>query len=107
MAGAHDLFWAVAIWAGVYHFRLSLAPGEPDYELLLATLPVAVAIQMGCFLAFGLYRGIWRYASLHETAAANLSARFHTSVDIKQLPPAWDAFFPFQHFAKNHAVAQQ
>jgi len=68
VAGAHDLFWAVAIWAGVYHFRLSLAPGEPDYELLLATLPVAVAIQMGCFLAFGLYRGIWRYASLHDIA---------------------------------------
>jgi len=68
VAVAHDLFWAIAIWTAVYRFRLSLAPSEPDHGLLLATLPVAVGIQMGCFFAFGLYRGIWRYASLHDIA---------------------------------------
>ena len=78
VAAAHDLSWAIVVWAGIYYFRLSLLPVEIDYRTMLETLAVTVSIQMACFVAFGLYRGIWRYASLNDivrvAAAVLLSA---------------------------------
>ena len=34
--------------------------------ILFQTLPAVLAVQVGCFVYFGLYRGIWRYASIHD-----------------------------------------
>ncbi len=68
VAVAHDLLWAIAVWIGVYQFRVSLLPEAESLGLMLTTLPVVVLIQFVCFYAFGLYRGIWRYASLHDIA---------------------------------------
>jgi hypothetical protein len=42
-----------------------------------------------------------------EQAAAFVAACFQATVDITQFPPAGDTFFPFENFAKNHAVTQQ
>ena len=58
----HDLALVIVIWLSVYRFRIDL-PGEfHDPRLMFTTLPVVIAVQMSCFYAFGLYRGIWRYA---------------------------------------------
>ena len=68
VAAAHDLIWVVLIWMGSYAFRLALLPEDTDAGLMFTALPVVILIQMTCFYAFGLYRGIWRYASLHDIA---------------------------------------
>jgi FlaA1/EpsC-like NDP-sugar epimerase len=68
VAATHDLIWVLVIWIGTYQFRLSLLPDESGWRLMFTTLPVVILIQMACFFAFGLYRGIWRYASLHDIA---------------------------------------
>lgn len=40
---------------------------SPDLEvLILQSLPWVIAVKMLCFLACGLYRGIWRYISLSD-----------------------------------------
>ena len=66
LAVAHDiaasgLAWGLAFWL---RFNLTL----PDYylQIMLRTLPWVVGMQAAVFAGFGLYRGIWRYASLHD-----------------------------------------
>lgn len=66
VAMAHDIIVAAAVWAFTFALRwnFELAPGT--WELLLQTLPTIVAIEFACFAYFGLYRGIWRFASMHD-----------------------------------------
>jgi UDP-GlcNAc:undecaprenyl-phosphate GlcNAc-1-phosphate transferase len=35
-----------------------------DWQLFIKTLPVVVVVKLAMFLASGIYRGLWRYASL-------------------------------------------
>jgi FlaA1/EpsC-like NDP-sugar epimerase len=66
VAFAHDLVAAAAAWAAAFWLRFNLDMPPPFATLLVCTLPVVVAVQGACFLGFGLYRGIWRYASLPD-----------------------------------------
>ena len=67
LAMLHDLAWVVVLWLGLFGFRLA---ATSDWSAVapeaLQTLALVFPIQFGTFLAFGLYRGIWRYASLHD-----------------------------------------
>jgi FlaA1/EpsC-like NDP-sugar epimerase len=65
VAIAHDAFWAIVVWiAGNYlRFSVESAPVSADAWI---TLPVVVGVQLICFQLFGLYRGIWRFASFHD-----------------------------------------
>ncbi len=66
LAILHDVAAATVAWALAFWLRLNLElPG--DYgALMVQTLPVVVPLQAFLFWRFGLYRGIWRYASLHD-----------------------------------------
>jgi FlaA1/EpsC-like NDP-sugar epimerase len=66
--------WAVA-FVSRYHF--SMAPEQ--LSILLSTLPVVLAIELACFVHFGLYRGIWRYASMFDVK------RIATAVGVSSL----------------------
>ena len=67
MAMCHDLFWIVVLWVGLFGLRASPAAGWPSVPPeAWQTLALVAPIQFGTFLAFGLYRGLWRYASLHD-----------------------------------------
>ena len=41
---------------------------SPQWGFFLKTLPVVVFVQLAAFLVGGIYRGIWRYASLSDLA---------------------------------------
>jgi FlaA1/EpsC-like NDP-sugar epimerase len=78
IAVAYDLTGAALAWTVVFFARWSY-PAPPEAQLiLLQTLPVVIAIELACFARFGLYRGIWRYASMHDVkrivSAVGLSA---------------------------------
>jgi len=62
----HDLLAAVAAWLGAYLLRFNL--GLPDEYLAaaLTTLLWVAPLQAALFWYFGLYRGIWRFASLPD-----------------------------------------
>ncbi|MFQ5912397.1 MAG: glycosyl transferase [Nitrospinota bacterium] len=45
-----------------------IAPGW-YIDLFFESLPVVIAIKLGCFFYFGLYRNVWRYVSVEDLAA--------------------------------------
>jgi FlaA1/EpsC-like NDP-sugar epimerase len=64
---AHDVIMIPIAWMLAYWIRYEI--GEfPDHllERALYLLPVVVLIQGSTFIYFGLYRGIWRFASLPD-----------------------------------------
>jgi UDP-GlcNAc:undecaprenyl-phosphate GlcNAc-1-phosphate transferase len=42
------------------------ASDSPGWHLFLATLPIAIALKLAALLATGVYRGLWRFASLPD-----------------------------------------
>ncbi|MGH8641843.1 MAG: polysaccharide biosynthesis protein, partial [Burkholderiales bacterium] len=66
LAFAHDVAACVGAWLCAYWLRFT--PDLPDYYLdqALQILPWVVAVHAVLFWSFGLYRGIWRYASLPD-----------------------------------------
>ena len=62
----HDLGAAMLAWMAAYWLRLNLHL-PPDYlHAALTTLVWVVPLQALVFWGFGLYRGIWRFASLPD-----------------------------------------
>src|SRR5438874_13524623 len=49
-----------------YWLRYNLELHEPQLSDMLQTLAWVLPLQAGIFLAFGLYRGLWRFASLPD-----------------------------------------
>jgi FlaA1/EpsC-like NDP-sugar epimerase len=71
---AHDVVAAAVAWMAAFWLRFNLdVPAE--YEaLMLARLPWVLGIHAAIFWAFGLYRGLWRYASLPDMQRILLAA---------------------------------
>jgi FlaA1/EpsC-like NDP-sugar epimerase len=62
----HDFSAAVLAWIGAYWLRFNLS-FPPEYlPAMLHTLIWVIPLQTICFWYFGLYRGIWRFASLPD-----------------------------------------
>jgi len=62
----HDVLAAAAAWILAFWLRFNLDI-PPEFERsLLASLPWAAALYAAAFLGFGLYRGLWRFASLPD-----------------------------------------
>ncbi len=63
----HDLLMVPIAWVGAYWLRFNL--GEiPDHYLVASTtaLTVVVPVQAAVLWFFGLYRGVWRFASMPD-----------------------------------------
>jgi len=66
LAVVHDMVAIVACWFAAYWLRLNLDIPNVYWESAVrALLPVFVVYVPACWF-FGLYRGIWRYASLMD-----------------------------------------
>ncbi|WP_051282468.1 polysaccharide biosynthesis protein [Silanimonas lenta] len=62
----HDLVMVLAAWQGLLALRyLSVGAVLPAHGFLVETLLVA-AVQLTVFWRMGLYRGLWRFASLPD-----------------------------------------
>jgi FlaA1/EpsC-like NDP-sugar epimerase len=57
---------AALAWIGLFWLRYNLELHEPQVSDMLKTLAWVLPLQAGIFLAFGLYRGLWRFASLPD-----------------------------------------
>jgi FlaA1/EpsC-like NDP-sugar epimerase len=66
LAVGHDLVAVGLAWLAAYWLRLS--PDVPDFyqQQAFDTLPLVIAAHAAVFFGFGLYRGIWRFASLPD-----------------------------------------
>ena len=62
----HDILATAFAWLAAYWLRFNLAV-PPEFEAAaLSTLLWVVPLQAAVFWRFGLYRGIWRFASLPD-----------------------------------------
>lgn len=66
IAFAHDFVAVAVAWWLAYLFRFNFEIPASSWPFLLETLPWIVPVQGGFFLWLGLYRGLWRYASLPD-----------------------------------------
>ena len=66
LAMLHDVAASALAWVLAFWVRLNLDLPYEYVGIVLHSLPVAVCVQAVIFWSFGLYRGIWRYASLHD-----------------------------------------
>ena len=66
LAFLHDVTAALLAWLLAYWLRLNLEI-PPDFRpAMTRAMLICVPVQAYAFLAFGLYRGVWRYASLPD-----------------------------------------
>lgn len=63
----HDLVMIVVAWLGAYWLRFNLET-VPDvyWRQALASLPLMMVAQGSMYWYFGLYRGVWRFASIPD-----------------------------------------
>ena len=73
LAFAHDVCAVALAWTAVYwlRFNFDVSTLVPD---ILATLAWIVPLQAALFIGFGLYRGLWRFASLLDLRRIVLAA---------------------------------
>ena len=70
----HDVLAAVVAWCAAFWLRLNLELPEPFFAAMLGAILWIVPLQAFLCLLFGLYRGIWRYASLPDLVRIVLMA---------------------------------
>ena len=66
LAFVHDVCMAGFTWAGIYWLRFNLDLREPFVTDMAFTLAWILPLQAAIFLSLGLYRGLWRFASLSD-----------------------------------------
>ena len=62
----HDILAAIFAWLAAYWLRFNLDMPPEFQAAALTTLAWVVPLQAAAFWRFGLYRGIWRFASLPD-----------------------------------------
>jgi FlaA1/EpsC-like NDP-sugar epimerase len=63
---AHDLIAAALAWLAAFWLRFNFELPAEYQDLMLDSLPWVVAMYAVVFWPLGLYRGMWRYASLPD-----------------------------------------
>ena len=66
MAFVHDVIAAVLAWIGAFAFRFNFDIGPPYGDTMLQTVLWVVPMKALIFWRFGLYQGLWRFASLPD-----------------------------------------
>jgi FlaA1/EpsC-like NDP-sugar epimerase len=76
----HDLVAAITAWWLAYLFRFNFNIPLDHMVALKQTLLWVIPIQVTAFLIYGLYRGVWRYASLPDLRRILLAVLTATAV---------------------------
>lgn len=63
---AHDLFMVWLTWYGLHQFRYAIQPNSPPLPYFSVDIALVLFAQGLVFWRVGLYRGIWRFASVPD-----------------------------------------
>lgn len=63
---AHDLFMVWLAWYGLHQFRYAIQPNSPPLPYFSVDIALVLFAQGLVFWRVGLYRGIWRFASVPD-----------------------------------------
>lgn len=73
LAVLHDLVAVAVCWFIAYWLRFNLSLPQPYLGSAIESFPLVLCVHAPAFWLFGLYRGIWRYASLMDLRRIILS----------------------------------
>ena len=62
----HDVVVAAVAWVAAYLLRFNLSIPDSHFQEMLQSMLWVVALQVGVFITLGLYRGMWRFASVPD-----------------------------------------
>ncbi|MBI3529721.1 MAG: polysaccharide biosynthesis protein [Betaproteobacteria bacterium] len=66
LAFLHDVIAVGVAWLAAYSFRFNFEIQTEFLPAMWSTVGWIMALYALCFWMFGLYRGLWRYASIHD-----------------------------------------
>ncbi len=66
LAFLHDMTLVVVAWGFAFALRFNFRIPEDFMGVFWRTLPVVFLLHSVCFYSFGLYKGVWRFASLPD-----------------------------------------
>ncbi len=66
LQAAADTVLLTAAYIGAYLLKFDGVLSRPNLDLLERSLPILLAVKLGAFWLFGLYRGQWRYVSIWD-----------------------------------------
>jgi FlaA1/EpsC-like NDP-sugar epimerase len=78
----HDVAMASLAWSLAYLLRFNFSIPTEFIDSLIQTLPWAVALQALVFVYMGLYRGVWRFASVSDLKRIILSVSLSAVVIV-------------------------
>ena len=95
LAFLHDIAIATLAWIAAYWLRFNMEIPPNYIDGMLKTILVIVPLQAVSFWHFGLYRGIWRYASVSDLqrilftvgVSATIMAALTVMTDLQPLIP--------------------
>lgn len=62
----HDIVVSVIAWAAAYFLRFNFSIPAEYAQQMTQSLVWVVLLQGAVFVSFGLYRGVWRFASVSD-----------------------------------------
>lgn len=62
----HDLAMVWLVWQGLNRLRFGMEPHPPEFPLWSIEIGLVLVVQALVFWQVGLYRGLWRFASVHD-----------------------------------------
>ncbi|HEY0594063.1 MAG TPA: hypothetical protein VGF40_19990, partial [Thermoanaerobaculia bacterium] len=71
--------------------------GAPDWTLFFVTLPAVIGIKLAIFLAAGVYRGLWRYATVGDVVVYGKAVIFSSIATVLTILFA----FRFEGFSRT------
>ena len=80
LAFVHDICAAALAWMAIFWLRFNLDLRDPYVSEAWFTLAWILPLQATIFLALGLYRGLWRFASILDLQRIVLAAALGTIV---------------------------
>ncbi len=85
-AFAHDLVTIPLAWFAAYWLRFNLDAIPPEFlDGALRALPWVILVQGSIYWVFGLYRGVWRFASLPDLVRITKAAVVGTALVVLAL----------------------
>jgi len=66
MVVGHDLLMVWLCWEALHHLRYAMLPNPPSYPLWSPEIAIVLVAQGLVFWWVGLYRGLWRFASVPD-----------------------------------------
>ncbi|HEX7807701.1 MAG TPA: glycosyl transferase, partial [Thermoanaerobaculia bacterium] len=92
-----DVALIILAYYGAHAIVLGPASASPGWAFFLKALPAIVFIKLATFLAFGLYRGLWRYAGVADGVLLSKAVALSSVASIVLVVYA----FQFENFSRS------